>query len=251
MKKRFPYAGAVALSVILFTGLCFPAEQAGDSKRGKLVYERYCLSCHGAQGDGQGEFADWTTPKPRDFRQGAFKCRSTSTGSLPTDADLERTLKNGLYGTQMPQWYPVGPSARRDVLAYVKSFSKRWSTESPGAPLPIPSEPPSDSASVERGRALYSQVGCDRCHGERGEGDEPSAHYLKDDWGNPVTMPNLAEEHFKCGEGAASAYRVLITGMNGTPMPSFRESLKDGEVWDLAHYVLSLGPSKVRRAPKQ
>ncbi|HXN05511.1 MAG TPA: c-type cytochrome, partial [Nitrospiria bacterium] len=31
-------------------------------KRGKAVYERYCLGCHGARGNGKGPFATGLNP---------------------------------------------------------------------------------------------------------------------------------------------------------------------------------------------
>src|SRR5438045_3554262 len=109
--------GAAATSV---------AETVGDPVRGKVVYERYCVSCHGERGDGNGESAQWITSKPRDYRQGLFKWRSTPTGSLPLPSDLERTIENGVYGTYMPPWYAIGHHARRDVIAYMQTFSPRW-----------------------------------------------------------------------------------------------------------------------------
>src|SRR4029077_17359229 len=33
----------------------------------------------------------------------------------------------------------------------------------------------------------------------------------------------------------------LRTGMSGTPMPSFKDSASDSDMWDLANYVVSLG----------
>src|SRR6185312_6387589 len=60
----------------------------GDAKAAAGDYRRYCVGCHGPLGDGNGENAQWLTPKPRDFVAGTFKCRSTPTGTLPTDQDL-------------------------------------------------------------------------------------------------------------------------------------------------------------------
>ena len=99
------------------------AESEGDPHRGQVVYQRYCVSCHGKFGDGNGEFAKWIEPKPRDFRQGIFKWRSTPSGSLPLHSDLERTIENGLYGTYMPPWYAIGPRSRRDVIAYRRAIA--------------------------------------------------------------------------------------------------------------------------------
>ena len=64
-----------------------------------------CIGCHGDIGDGNGENTPWMEPfKPRNFTLGIFKCRSTPTGTLPTDDDLFRTLHRGLNTSDMPHW---------------------------------------------------------------------------------------------------------------------------------------------------
>src|SRR5215469_6087252 len=70
---------------------------AGVAEHGKLLYIRYCVGCHGKDGDGMGENAPYLDPRPRDFTAGVFKCRSTPTGSLPLDSDLIATVGRGLY----------------------------------------------------------------------------------------------------------------------------------------------------------
>ena len=45
------------------------AQEVGDASRGKLVYQQYCILCHGENGDGKGHFSEATTPVPRYFRQ--------------------------------------------------------------------------------------------------------------------------------------------------------------------------------------
>ena len=259
MKKLTAKITVMIVGVAALAAFCFSLARPADTrrsrlsdeaKRGRLVYERYCISCHGAEGDGQGEFAEWISPKPRDFRQGTFKWRSTPSGSLPTDADLERTMINGLYGTHMPAWHVLDHMEHMEVIAYIKTFSDRWANELPESSLVIPPEPPDDSASVQRGRSLYLSTGCDRCHGDRGQGDGPSARGLKDDWGYPIVPYNLTAGRIKCGQTAADIYRVLFTGLGGTPMPSFEKSLSQDQAWDIAHYILSLGPSGRHRASK-
>src|ERR1700694_3219382 len=104
--SRFSYRlilGAFALLIVSSSTRSVGATPApGNAARGKVVYERYCVSCHGENGDGRGEAADAIFPKPRDFRQGMFKWRSTPSGALPTVADLEKTIEDGVYGTHMP-----------------------------------------------------------------------------------------------------------------------------------------------------
>ena len=231
---------ALAISVFLFAAP--PA--AGNAKTGKVVYERYCLSCHGPHGDGNGESAAWMTPKPRDFRQGTFKCRSTPSGQLPLLSDLDRTITNGIHGTNMPTWFAIGARNRRDALAYVQTFSPRWTTDKMPEPIVIPPEPARDASSIERGRALYETEQCGQCHGPSGRGDGVSAHELKDDWGNPIVPFDLTSGHMKCGDEAASIYRVFMTGLNGTPMPAFSDSIKPADAWDLTHFIQSLSAAK-------
>jgi mono/diheme cytochrome c family protein len=223
--------------------LALPAgadEPAGNATRGKVVFERFCLSCHGELGDGNGEVAEWITPRPRDFRQGTFKWRSTPSGTLPLVSDLERTIREGLYGTYMPTWYPIGRRNRLDVIAYIQTFSDRWKKEKPAAPIEIPPEPPNDANSIAAGKETYETVQCGQCHGESGRGDGPSASTLRDDWGQPIKPYDFTSGHLKCGDAPADVYRVFMTGLNGTPMPSFSDSISPDEAWHLVHYVLSL-----------
>lgn len=35
-------------------------------------------------------------------------------------------------------------------------------------------------------------------------------------------------------------YQTLVTGLDSTPMPSYRDALSDDELWASAHYVASL-----------
>ncbi|MGH7318661.1 MAG: cbb3-type cytochrome c oxidase subunit II, partial [Candidatus Rokuibacteriota bacterium] len=70
--------------------MAIPRTQEQEA-RGKEVYERRCVGCHGQNGDGNGPVATFLDPRPRDFRLGAFKFRTTPSGSLPTDGDLYRT----------------------------------------------------------------------------------------------------------------------------------------------------------------
>ena len=231
----------------VFAALWFAAGSAtaagtGDVKTGKLVYERYCLSCHGAQGNGQGEAAEYMSVKPRDYRQGTYKWRSTPSGSLPLDSDLEHTLINGLHGTYMPTWRALDERSRRDVIAYIKTFSPRFATEKPQDPIVIPPDPGYSDASVTRGAAVYQKYNCSQCHGPGGQGDGPSAHELKDDWGNVIVPYDLTKGHVKCGDQSSDIYRVFMTGLAGTPMPTFADSMNSADAWDLTHFIQSLSP---------
>lgn len=214
----------------------------GRAKHGKDLYQRYCIGCHGIKGDGQGENAPFIDPKPRDFTLGIFKCRSTPTGSLPLDRDLYDTIGRGLDRSNMPQWLPLSPQERADLVAYIKSFSPRFRTEKIDPPVPIPAETPNTPESIQRGQVLYqSKIKCQQCHGTTGAGDGPSALSLRDDKDNLVVPYQFdSPTRFKCGSTNADLYRIFMTGIDGTPMPSYIDFIKPDEAWDLVHYLRSL-----------
>ena len=83
-----------------------PAERSLGS-RGKEVYDVRCVECHGALGKGDGPAAHLMMPRPRDFTLARYKIRSTETGSLSTDDDLQRSVRQGLYGSAMPAWQKI------------------------------------------------------------------------------------------------------------------------------------------------
>ncbi len=144
----------------------------------------------------------------------------------------------------MPSWYPLNKQSRLDVIAYIQTFSPRWKLETPGEPLVIPPEPSHTPESVARGRAVYEAQKCAQCHGDQGAGDGPTAKTLIDDWGNPDPPFDLTKGHMKGGSTGANLYLVFMTGLNNTPMPSFAETIKPDEAWDLVHYMQSLGSKK-------
>ncbi|MGC2272183.1 MAG: cytochrome c [Candidatus Sulfotelmatobacter sp.] len=214
----------------------------GHAKDGAADYRRYCVGCHGDLGDGNGENAKWmeppTFPKPRDFQLGIFKCRSTPTGTLPTDEDLFDTIARGMDRSNMPPWNTFTKQERADLVAWVKHFSPRWLTEKPGTPIQIPPEPPVTAERIRAGREVFARVSCWKCHGVQGMANGPSASTLTDDQGRPIEPFDFTEgARPKCGDTDRDIYRIFMTGLDGTPMPSFSDNIKPDEAWDLVFYL--------------
>lgn len=215
----------------------------GNAAAGKQDYRRYCVGCHGPAGDGNGENAQWIEPKPRDFTAGLFKCRSTPTGTLPTDEDLYHSVSRGFVNTNMPSWLPLSRQTRVDLVAYVKTFSPRWKTQGPGTPITVPTETPATVESALHGRALFQKLECWKCHGPAGHGDGPSASTLTDSKDNPIRPYNFSSgSRFKCGTTNEDLYRIFMTGVDGTPMPSFSDNIQPNDAWDLVHFLRTLQP---------
>ena len=213
----------------------------GHAKDAKADYRRYCVVCHGTLGDGNGESFPWVDPKPRDFQLGIFKCRSTPTGTLPTDQDLFDTIARGLDRSNMPQWSTFTKQERADLVAWVKHFSPRWVSEKPGAPITIPPEPEVTAERIKAGRDVFARVQCWKCHGVQGMANGPSAATLQDDLGRPIQPFNFTDgSRPKCGDTDRDIYRIFMTGLDGPPMPSFADNIKPDEAWDLVFYLRTL-----------
>src|SRR5580700_5695754 len=210
----------------------------GHAKDAKGDYRRYCVGCHGPMGDGNGEVFPWIDPKPRDFQLGIFKCRSTPTGTLPTDQDLYDAITRGFDRSNMPQWNTLSKQERADLVAWVKHYSPRWATEKPGTPITIPPEPEITAERIKAGREVFAKVQCWKCHGVQGMANGPSASTLQDDLGRPIAAFNFTDgSRPKCGDTDQDIYRIFMTGLDGTPMPSFADNIKPDEAWDLVFYL--------------
>jgi mono/diheme cytochrome c family protein len=217
----------------------------GHAENGKKLYRRFCVGCHGVDGNGQGENAQWINPQPRDFTDAIFKCRSTPTGTLPTDQDLYDAVTRGFVTTNMPQWRPLTPYQRADLVAFIKTWSPRWAKEKAGTPITIPPETPVTIDSILRGRAEFQKLECWKCHGPQGHGDGPSAATLTDSKDQPIRPYNFSTgTRFMCGETNRDLYRIFMTGLDGSPMPSFADVVKPDEGWDLVHFLRTMQPLK-------
>lgn len=214
--------------------------------QGKYVYERNCIVCHGPRGDGNGEMSPTLKPKPRSFREGMFKFRTTPHGMLPTDEDLRRTITRGLSGTAMGMFSHLSAEEVDAVITYVKSFSRRWrkaENHAPVVPLPPPPEwfkkPVELKTHALSGQKLFA-INCAACHGEKADGKGPAAIVLKDIWGAPAAPSDLRQPHLRCGDTPADLFRILATGLNGTPMVSFDKVLTEDQRWDVIAHLMSL-----------
>jgi mono/diheme cytochrome c family protein len=210
---------------------------AAATPDGKQLFTQHCASCHGDTGKGDGPAARYVWPKPRDFTRGLFKVRSTPDGEMPTDADLLGTLVRGMPGSPMPSFAYLTDADRQALVAHLKTFlPKRDAVE----PITVGEEPAQTPATLAAGKELYAKMQCAKCHGETGKGDGPSANALKDSWEYPIKVRDFTTGVYIGGPTDKDLYLRFTVGVNGTPMPSYAESLTDEQRWHLVHYVQSL-----------
>jgi hypothetical protein len=145
----------------------------------------------------------------------------------------------------MPSFRSLTEQERWSVIAYLKSFYPQFEKEQPKpiaiSPQPIPSSP----ESIDRGRKAYFASGCQACHGDDadGEGQLSRAKELVDSRGLPIKPGDLtSRSSLKNGSKAEDLYRTIMTGLDGTPHPSYMDQYANKEemVWHLVNYLLSL-----------
>ena len=275
---------AVALIAVpgtAFAGMPDPIKK-DMLEKGKKVYFKRCVWCHGVEGGGDGPSADRLFTRPRNFIQGTFKIRWTDSGELPLDINLINTVKNGLTGSAMPAWGEfLAEDEILSVVQFVKSLvqDREWDDEDEevnnviGGSVTAASSRPAIGADVgkgplgdppwaqtagpyhlgipqehiDAGKELFMKNKCWECHGGEGRGDGNPT--MKDDWGFPIVAANWQQ----CWNHRGSrrepydpfvVARTISTGLNGTPMPNFREQLTGTERWQVAAFVNSLCPRK-------
>ena len=229
--------------------------------KGKQVYYKRCVWCHGVEGGGDGPAADRLFTRPRNFIQGTFKIRFTDSGELPLEEDLIRTVTNGLPGSAMPAWGGfLSPDEITAVVQFVKTLvqdrsfddtedetvvvqdfgSNPWGTKGPYH-LGVPQE------AIDQGKEIFIKNKCFECHGGEGRGDGNPT--MKDDWGFPIVAADWQQcwnfrgsrrNHFD----PFNVVRTVSTGLNGTPMPNFKDQITVEDRWKLAAFVNSLCPRK-------
>lgn len=255
--------------------LASDGEPQRDLTRGQAIYQERCVQCHGVSGDGKGPSGHFMYPRPRDYRKGIFKFTSTPFGYRPLRDDLVRTVKQGIRGTSMPAFPLLSQSDIQAVVDYVVALTRRgeleqqligmaesdeaidaelvtddlapavlarWSEAENAEVFPATRQPRFTPEHVARGKQAFLTKGCSKCHGEDGRGQTPENRGA-DAWGLPTRAADLTSGMLRGGNRPLDIYRRIYNGINGTPMPSFSNMLKDepDTAWDLVAYVLSVG----------
>lgn len=94
---------------------------------------------------------------------------------------------------------------------------------------------------IEHGRKLY-QTNCALCHGAGGKGDGTAGMGLK------PPPRNLVEGQWTQGEGLIGHYKVLLNGIPGGSMASYKH-FKANDRWALVHFIESITQNKSKDDP--
>lgn len=103
--------------------------EADNVAAGSILYQRHCIHCHGLTGNGAGPTAPFLFPRPRDYRRGVFKWKSTVRNAKPTRDDLLTVVREGAIGTSMPPFKLMSDKELNQLVDYVMFLSKRGELE--------------------------------------------------------------------------------------------------------------------------
>jgi mono/diheme cytochrome c family protein len=111
--------------IIIFAGvmsvtsrpILYAQDYPADITRGKGIYERHCLVCHGKGGWGDGPEAQALKVAPTDFHR--------VSSLLKSDEELLRTIEHGVVFSPMHAWRgQLTDGEMQDVLAYIRLLAQ-------------------------------------------------------------------------------------------------------------------------------
>ena len=262
--QRPPRAAPVKKPVVPVAPVAAPAAPvAPASLPGWALYDRFCLACHGVRGDGVAPATPWLDPLPRDFTAGWFKWGGTADAHAPVPSALADTIRWGVPGTAMHGFGASLTDAQIDQLVDVVRAFARPADGAADEMAPVARASyavhillgAEKRAQLDRGRALWSSLGCPACHGAAGAGDGPSAATLKNASGAlhppydltafPVRRPRAGAD---LDDREAAILDAIVHGVGGTAMPGFDGAAPLPDLMALAAYVASIGPDPAAAA---
>jgi mono/diheme cytochrome c family protein len=180
----------------------------GTAPDGALLYQRYCASCHGESGKGNGPDAPFFESRPRDLREGFLD-------KYPTD-DLVKRVLNG-RSLQLALDLPA-LKARATEVETVVAHMKRL--------------PATNWQRTEAGWELYANR-CESCHGPYGA---PKAEFP------PGVRPprDLAAPAFQKSMSDRALIQAVRHGQHY--MPALVPRITESEATELTSFVRLLSP---------
>jgi mono/diheme cytochrome c family protein len=105
------------------------ATSPSDLEQGRVIYQRHCADCHGAEGKGDGQQATSLSPRPGNLISAQTSAKS--------DQELLKIIAKGRSRTAMAGWEDrLSPEDQVAVLAYIRSLVRFTRSATPGPPQP-------------------------------------------------------------------------------------------------------------------
>ena len=95
----------------------FTEADQDETESSQVLYQRFCLACHGPQGKGDGSMGAVMFPRVPDLTSQKIRDKS--------DADLLKIIRDGTRTTAMPAYtHRLTPEELRGLVAYIRSLSQ-------------------------------------------------------------------------------------------------------------------------------
>lgn len=226
-------------------------------ERGKKLYAKQCVSCHGDDGKGGAIGGQAFDPPAGGFVE-SFKYGAGPVAIYTAISKGEMT--DGTVSAKHPGVFNHVPFQDRWAIAhYVKSIGGTGAEDSQALLDQARFEAvngvcfedvkatiagrvaPSGDAQIARGKELYAAQ-CSSCHGADGKGDGAAAAALKP----PPRNFHSADEKWTIGTSPLGIFNTLSVGIAGTSMASYA-SLSEDDRWALTHYVRTWVPESAKQ----
>ena len=144
--------------------------------------------------------------------------------------------------TGMPPLPGLSGADLDNVVYYLKTFSADFADpDFVPISITIPNPPKFSKESAAKGAAIYEENKCADCHGVFGRTDGKSAPTLENEWQEATRPADLTQRWtFRGGATREDIYRTFVTGLNGTPMPSYAELIEEEDRWHLVDFVYAM-----------
>jgi len=184
------------------------------AERGRVLFEKNCAVCHGADGRADTPVGRLLKPRPRNLADPVDMAR------VSLDR-MYRSIKEGRPGTAMAAWKDVlSETEIGDITDYVRNFAA--SKNIPAANL-----------SLDVGRRIYERE-CAYCHGADGSANTDVAARLVPpprNFTDPIAMARVDDGRM---------YLAIYRGRPGTAMGGHGELLSGPEIIDVMRYIRTL-----------
>lgn len=223
-------------------------------ERGKTIYERQCVTCHGETGANNTKWA-----KENGVATGGFKASSYKNAEGGSLIQIYNTITKPNKSLEHPVYNYLGFQDRWAVSHYIQQLDPAKDTvgsralvkearfeaenglcfEDAKASISGKVKPQGD-AQLAKGKELYD-ANCASCHGEKGAGDGAAAAALNP----PPRNFTGADAKWKNGTSPLGIFKTLANGIPGGSMASYAH-LSEEERWALTHYVRAWVPEAKR-----
>lgn len=188
------------------------AHRRGKAEFGRLLYERGCVQCHGADGQG-GVGGQLANPVFQASVTDEFLWRTIAYGKQGS------AMRGFLKGLPSESLMPLDEADVGHLVAYIRSLGDRPRVE--------PLKRMFAGASAAVGKSVFEGKGsCTKCHGQEGEG---------------ASGPSLTNEAFLRAASDGFLAGTVLMGRDGTEMRSYHRggnvSLSQQDVKDLIVYL--------------